>query len=67
LTIFERIEAERYVEGYKEAVDLKDFCLHMLACVRVCVRRREGETDKRKRGERGQKEERVATMQKERS
>jgi hypothetical protein len=42
LTIFERIEVERYVEGYKEAVDLKDFCLRMLvyvcACVRVCMR-----------------------------
>jgi hypothetical protein len=34
LTIF-----ERYVEGYNEAVDLKDFCL--LACVCACVR--EGE------------------------
>jgi hypothetical protein len=69
LTIFERIEVERYVDGYKEAVDLKDFCLRMFACVCACVRerekerRREGETDKRKREER----ERNAMMQKERS
>ena len=37
LTIFERIEVKRYVEGYKEAVDLKDFCLRMLGCVCACV------------------------------
>jgi hypothetical protein len=36
-TIFERIEAEKDVEGYKETVDLKDFCLCVRACVRACV------------------------------
>ena len=56
MTIFERIEVERYVEGYKEVVDLKDFCQRMLA-MRACVRARKregrkGETDKRKREER---------------
>jgi hypothetical protein len=54
LTIFERIEAERieaerYVEDYKETVDLKDFCLRMLACVRACVCERERERKERRR------------------
>jgi len=48
LIIFERVEVERYIEGYKKAVNLKDFCLRMLACVCACVRERE-----KKRGERG--------------
>ena len=37
MTIFKRIEAEKYIEGYEETVDLKDFCLCMRACVYVYV------------------------------
>jgi hypothetical protein len=56
LTIFKRIKVERYVKGYKEAVDLKDFCLRMLmymcACVYVCEREGEKERQIREREER---------------
>jgi hypothetical protein len=35
------LRVERFVEGYKKAVDLKDFCLRMLACVRACEKERD--------------------------
>jgi hypothetical protein len=57
LTIFERIEVERYVEGNKEAVDLKDFCLRLLACVCARARKREGEKERRREGEKERRRE----------